>query len=196
MRKYNVINILVFALVFSMGFVFLAACVTPPLEEMNRAIDAVTRAENDPNAVAFAPDYLVRARNALNQMQTEADAKRYDAAKDFAAEAIYNAERAISDGRMAAGRGREEATSLIDSLTGPINETAAAIAAAEQLRLQLDFDSLHSDMDLARRTYDDAREDLQANRLQDAIARGQTIRPLLSDINAKLGGAAQAVSRK
>ncbi|MCL2069842.1 MAG: DUF4398 domain-containing protein [Treponema sp.] len=196
MKKHIAINTLGFALVLTVGLAFLAACVTPPLEEMNQALDAVTRAENDPDAVAFAPELLIRARTALNQMQAEADAKRYDAARDFAAEAIFNAERAISEGRIASGRGRDEATSLIDSLAGPINETAAAISAAEQLRLQLDFDSLNRDMDLARRTYDDAREDLRENRFRDAIARGQTIRPLLSDINARLGGAAQAISRK
>ena len=196
MKKLIAVHTLFFAMVFMLGL-GLTACVTPPLEEMNQALDAVTRAENDANAVAYAPDALVRARNALVQMQNEADAKRYDAARDFAAEAILNAERAIADGRTAAARARDEATNLINSLAGPIEDTATALNQARQIdNLLLDFDALYDDMDLARRTYEDARRDLEAERYRDAIARGQTVRPLLSDINARLSGAAMALTRK
>ena len=78
--------------------ILLAACAAPPTEEMERAQDAVARAENNANAVRYASNTLVRARDALGRMQIEADARRYDAARSLAAEAIELAERAIDEG--------------------------------------------------------------------------------------------------
>ena len=203
----------------------LAACATPPTEEMNRAHDAVIRAENDTDAVAFAPNILIHARDALTRMETEANAKRYDAAKEFASEAINSAERAIAEGRAARARGagaisnveaavavesvtevniaeesaarereREEALNLINSLSGPLEETAQAVNAARGL--QLDFNALLTDLDLARRIYDEARQDIQVNNFEGAVSKGQTVRSILSDINTRLTEAARAASRK
>jgi mannitol-specific phosphotransferase system IIBC component len=164
---------------------------------MNRAHDAVIRAENDADAVTYAPNILIRARDALTRMENEADAKRYDAAKNFAAEAINNAERAITEGRTGAGRAREEATRLIDSLSGLLAETLSAINAAREIQgIQLDFDALMNEMDLARRAYEAARQSIQANNFLEAINQGQTVRSLLSGINTMLTGAAQVISRK
>jgi hypothetical protein len=98
----------------------LSSCVTPPLEEMNKAQDAVIRAENDVDAVTYASDTIVRAREALTKMQSEANAKRYDAAKNLAAEAINLAERAITEGKAGLAQARDEATNLISSLKGPL----------------------------------------------------------------------------
>ena len=200
MKKLTNVYTVVFAVIFMLGLfglIILSSCVTPPLEEMNRALDAVTRAENNADAVTYAPDLLIRARNALVQMQNEADARRFDAARDLAAEAISNAERAIADGRTAAALIRNEARDLIDGLAEPLDETAIALNAARMRgNLMLNIDPLYDDMDLARRNYNEAVQDLSAERFQDAIARGQTVRPLLSNINSRLSGAAQAISRK
>ena len=175
----------------------LASCAMPPTEEMNRAQDAVTKAENDADAVSYAGSTLIRARDALTRMQSEANAKRYDAAKNLAAEAISNAEKAVTDGKAAAARAKEEAANLVGSLAGPLAETASALNAARQINnLSLDFNALSGEMDSARRSYNDAQQSLSTNNYQDAIAKGQTVRSLLSDINASLTGAAQAVSRK
>jgi hypothetical protein len=190
----NLFVILPAIVVFSL---ILAACAVPPTEEMNRAHDAVIRAENDADAVRYAPNILVHARDALTRMQIEADSKRFEATKNFAAEAINSAERAIAEGRIGAGRAREEATRLIDSLSGPLEETASAVNAARGVPgIQLDFETLMAEMDLARQIYEDARRSLQANNFQDAIIQGQTVRTLLSGINAMLTDAAQAISRK
>ena len=192
MKKFFVLPpaIIIFSLI-------LAACSLPPTEEMNRALDAVTRAENDANAVAYAPNALIRAREALTRMQSEADAKRYDAAKNHAFEAISNAERAIADGKTGLARARDEAMSLINSLSGPLAETAGAINAARQVQnIQLDLDALSRDMGFARRTYDDARQSFQDDNYMDAIARAQAVRSILSGINARINEAAQATTRK
>ena len=175
----------------------MAGCAKPPVEEMNKAQDAVLRAENDADAVTYAGNTLIRAREALVKMQGEADAKRYEAAKNFAAEAVSNAEKAIADGKAGAMRARDEATNLISSLSGPLAETANAIEAAKQVKnIKLDFNELSSDMDTARRGYDEARQSLISNNYRDASAKSQTVRTLLAGINAKITNAAVAESRK
>ena len=174
----------------------LAACATPPTEEMTKAVDAVTRAENDADAVAYAPNLLVRAREALTKMQSEANAKRYDTAKNYASEAINNAERAIADGKTAAARAKDEATNLVNGLGTPLAETASALNAAKQNNLDLDYNTLSGNLDLANRSYGEAQQSLQSNNYPDAIAKGQVVRPLLSNINDRINEGVQQSSRK
>ena len=179
-----------------MGLV-LVACATPPTDEMSKASDAVTRAENDADAVTYAGSTLVRARDALTRMQSEADAKRYDSAKNYAAEAISNAEKAIADGKTGAARAKEEAANLINSLSGPLAETSYALSAAQEAdEVKVDVDALTEDMDSARKTYDDAQQDLAADNYEEAVTNGQNVRSLLADINTKLTEATQEASRK
>ena len=186
-----------FVLSFLMIFMLLAACATPPTEEMNSAHEAVARAENNADAVRFAGNILTRARDALTSMQNEADAKRYEAAKNLAAEAIVLADRAIEEGMMGAIRAREEAAALINGLAGPLEETNNALETAGQdASLDLDYTALSSEMDSARRSYDDARRNLQNNNFQDAIAGGHHVRSTLTGINAAITNAALAASRK
>jgi len=190
MKKFIII------LPFVLGFI-VAGCAKPPVDEMNKAQDAVIRAENDADAVTYAGTTLIRAREALTKMQSEADAKRYEAAKDLAAEAVSNAEKAIEDGKTGAVRARDEATNLISSLAGPLEETAKSLEAAKHVQnIKLDFDALSVDMDTARKDYDDARQSLLAGNYRDSSAKSQTVRSLLAGINARITDAAQAESRK
>ena len=191
MKKIGIIlaAILVFGL--------MSACSTPPREEMEKAHDAVIRAENDADAVIYASNVLVRARDSLARMQNEADAKRYDAAKAHAAEAVSQAERAIAEGKMGAARAKSDAENLISSLSGPLAETASSLDAAWKTeKVQLDFASLTADMEAARRTYNDAQQNLNNERYRDAISQGQTVRSLLAGINSNLTQGVQAVARK
>jgi len=175
----------------------LAACATPPTEEMNKAQDAVTRAENDADAVTYAPNTLARAREALNMMQKEANEKRYDSAKNYANEAINNAEKAIADGKAAAARARDEAARLVNGLQTPLAETATAIDTAKQVDdIDLDFNALSDDLASARENYDNAQQSLQDNNYSDAVSKGTFVRGVLSDINSKITDGAQAVARK
>ena len=194
MKKLNINIILVVIFVFGL---ILAACAKPPTEEMNKAQDAVLRAENDADAVKYAGNTLIRATNALTLMQNEADAKRYKEAKDLAAEAISAAEKAVADGKTGAVRAKEEATMLLNSLSGPLVETASALSAARQVsNINLDFNALSGDLDQARRTYESAKQSLAANNYLDAIVQGQTVRSLLIDINARINDAAIVTNRK
>ena len=187
------LNLILLALII----IGMAACAKPPTDEMNRAHDAVIRAESDVNAVNYAGNSLVRARDALARMESEAEAKRYDAAKNFAAEAISAAEKAIADGKTGADRAKDEAVNLLNSLPGPLAETSDALSAAEQLHnINLDFDRLFEDLDMANETYDSARVSLAGNNYNDAINKGHSVRVVLGEINASLSEAVQAISRK
>ena len=137
------------------------------------------------------------ARDALTRMQSEADSKRYDAAKTYAAEAVSNAEKAIADGKTGVARAREEAAGLVNSLSGPLAETSSALNATREVKnIKLDFDTLSGDMDSARKTYSDAQQSLAANNYGDAVSKGQNVRSALSGINAKITEATLAASRK
>ena len=189
-------NIIIFSAIFVFGLA-LSACAAPPTEEMSKAQDAVIMAESDADAVAYAGNTLIRARDALTRMQSEADAKRYDAAKNFAAEAVTYAEKAVADGKTGAARAMDEAANLISGLSGPLAETSSAIDTAKKVQdIQLDFDSISQEMNLAQQTYDDALQSFQTDDYKDVIDKGQTVRSMLSDINSELSQAAMTTSRK
>jgi len=174
-----------------------SACASPPTEEMQKAQDAVTRAESDADAVTYAGNSIIRARDALTRMQSEADSKRYDSAKEFANEAIKNAEKAISDGKSVKERSKTEAATLIESLQTLFAETSNSVNNAKSVpNILLDFGAIARDMDDARETLEDIRQSFQAGNNLDVIAKGQAVRALLSEINARINGAAIATSRK
>jgi hypothetical protein len=174
----------------------LGACAKPPVEEMDQAVSAVTRAENDPDAAVYAEDTLIRARDALASMRTEAEAKRYEAAKTFAAEAVNAAEKAIADGRAAAVRAREEAAALLALLPDAIAETERMIRTAAENKLSLDFDALWGELENARRTAEQAEIAAAGNKPREALEKGSAVRTTLSDIRTKLSQGATAASRK
>jgi hypothetical protein len=178
-------------------FLLAAACAKPPTEEMNAATAAVTRAENDPDAVIYGGNSLARARDSLNRMQAEADSKRYTAAKTFAAEAIAAADKAVADGQAGALRAQEEAAALVAAVKAGVSETGAGIRSAQASgRLDLNFTALNRDLETVRRTADQAEVSLAGNNYQDALDKGRSARAGLSDINQKLSSAATAASRK
>jgi hypothetical protein len=166
--------------------VLTAGCAKPPTEEMNNAIEAVIRAENDRDAVTYARNSLERARDALARMHAEADSKHYDQARSFASEAIAAADRAITEGRAGAARAREEAASIVSQLRPLMAETEQGINAARAAGLPLNFVSLDRDFDMARLFADEAQNAFSGERYQDAIDQGRTARSRLSDINQQL----------
>jgi hypothetical protein len=186
-------------LILALGVLSLlaAGCAKPPTEEMENAASAVTRAENDPDAVLYAGSTLARARDALNRMRGEAESKRYDAAKSYAADAQSAAEKAIADGRAAAGRAREEASTLLGQVKTTLEETGKSLDKAREIRdIDLDFNTLDQDYDSAQRTTAQAELSLAGNNYQDSIEKSRTARGILSGIDTRIAGAATSVSRK
>ena len=166
------------------------ACAKPPTEEMNNAIEAVTRAENDIDAVTYAGNSVSRAKDALSRMQNEAASKRYDAAKSYAAEAIAAAERAIAEGRTGAARARDEAALLVSELPLLVLETRQGIDAARNARLPLNFNTLNQEFDTASENADGAQIAFSEDLYEDALRLGRTARAELAGINNQLTGAA------
>lgn len=170
------------------------ACATPPVEEMDNATEAVNRAENDPNAVQYSPDILDVARRALAAMRREADARRFDAAKNHAAEAIAAAEQAISEGRAAAERSRNDAQTLVSELPPMIDETDRGINRAKAAPLALDFNAVDRDFAGARDNARLAQEAFDTGLFSDTLTWGRAARDMLADINQRISSAAVAVS--
>jgi hypothetical protein len=174
----------------------LGACAKPPTEEMDQAVSAVTRAENDPDAAAYAENTLLRARDALASMRTEAEAKRYDTAKTYAAQAVSAAEKAVADGRAAAARAREEAAALLALLPEAIAETDRMIRAAAGKKIPFDFDALLEELEHARRTAGQAEVAAAGGKPREALEKGGLVRTTLSDIRMKLSEGVMVVARK
>ena len=174
----------------------LFACSKPPVDEINKAIDALNRAENDYEAVTYAGGSLNLARDALNKMREESDSKRYDSAKIYADDVINYSERAIAEGRASAARARQEAAALIESLRRPIAETEAALATARSNNVSVDFNDLDRRLRSAAAEYELAEQALQSNNFPLTLEKGQTVRSILSGINSDISSAAQEMSTK
>jgi multidrug efflux pump subunit AcrB len=187
-------NSLICVLLVSLAL--MTGCTKPPTEEMNRAEEAVARAENDLDAVNYAANLVERAKDALALMHEEADAKRYDAAINYANDAVSLAERAINEGRAEAGRTREQAINTLSGLRPQLLETEKRIDNAKAAKLRLDYDSIDRDLNTAQRGYDQAQAAVSGNRYQEAIFLSNNVRSNLNGINQKLGATAMAVSRK
>jgi hypothetical protein len=187
-RRFIEMSLLVF--VFALG-----GCDRPPAAEMEAASEALIRAENDPDAVAFGETSLNRARDAVFRMRQEAADKNYDAAKSYAAEAVGAAEKAVNDGRAAAQRAREEAASLLATVKNSLAETEGLLSNARQNALSLDYDALNRDLEDARRTIDQAEAAVTA-RLREALDKGQAARAALSDIRLRISQGARAATTK
>ncbi|MDR0487329.1 MAG: hypothetical protein LBG91_03690 [Treponema sp.] len=185
-----------FVCFFCIFLIFAAGCAKPPIAEMDSAKEAVTRAENDADAVLYGGSSLARARNALKMMQAEADSKRYEAAKTHASEAIAAADKAIADGKTGAARARDEAASLLSGLGPAIEETGKGINAARSANLALDYPELEQELSGARRDRDQAETALLDSNYQTAMEKGVNARGTISDINQKLTNATMIVSRK
>jgi len=179
--------------------VFLAlmmGCTQPPTEEMNDAEEAVTRAENDPDAVTYAGNLVERAKESLALMYEEADAKRYDAAVNYANDAINLAERAINEGFTESLRVREQAIATLSALRPQLVETQDRLDNAKNAKLPLDYDSIERDLNTARNGYDQAQSAMNNGRFQESIFLSNTVRNSLSGINQKLGTTVMEVVRK
>jgi uncharacterized membrane protein len=177
--------------------IVLGACAKPPTAEIEAAETAVTRAENDPDAAAYAESTLARARNALSRAQTEVKAKRYDSAKSYAAEAVSAAEKAISDGRAAALRAKEEASTLLSQVKTLLSDTETALENAKKVpRVQLDFPALTGDLNNARNDLSQAEAAGSANRPREAMEKGRSARSALGDIQTTINDGVRSASRK
>ena len=182
MKYFHIILIIVSILVLG--------CEQPPLAEMDNAREAVFRAENDANAARYAAGTLDRARNALGLMQQEADSKRYEAAKTYAAEAIAAAEKAILDGSAGAQRAAGDSAALVSGLRREIDETSMNVSGARYSLMDLDYESLDRRIVNAHNTADQAEFEQASGNYQNAIDKAAAVRSDLANINQMVASAA------
>ncbi|MDR1902089.1 MAG: hypothetical protein LBQ88_07415 [Treponema sp.] len=179
------------------GLVLLAACAGPPREEMQKAGEAVNAAENDKDAVTYAGNTLVSAREALDRMREEAALKHYDRAKTSAAEAVKAADRAIAEGQAGALRARETASPQLNSLVPAISEAETIIAEAQEVPdTNLDTAALKQELDAVQQIAQEAQDSFNNNKYEEALDKVQTAATEIGNITGKVSGAVQAASRK
>ncbi|MDR1950096.1 MAG: DUF4398 domain-containing protein [Spirochaetaceae bacterium] len=172
-------------------------CAKPPTREMEAAESAFARAENDPDAAVYAGHTLIRAREALSRMRSEAEAKRYDIAKSYAAEVVAASEKAISDGRAGALRASQEASTLVNTLKDSLGQTENALDNARQAEdLDLDFEGLGRELETARRDTEAAENAAAGNKPQEALEKGRNAQGALGDIMTELSDGVRTGSRK
>lgn len=177
--------------------VLAAACAKPPVEDMDNASAAVSRAESDADVAAFASSALARARDSLANMRAEAEAKRYDEAKRLATETIALAERAIQEARNAASSAREEAANAILIMDTALNDANTTIEGARGIHNSgVNFEEIDRDFMSAKAGADRARNANNEKRYHDAIDGSATVRAQVTNITSRIGQAAIATSRK
>jgi HEPN domain-containing protein len=194
LKKNMVLRVI---LLFSALAVVLAACAKPPTAEIEAAEAAVAKAENDPDVAAYAESTLNRARNALSRAHTEVNAKRYDSAKSYAAEAVSAAEKAINDGRAAASLSREEANTLLAQVKQLLAETDTALENARKVpRVRLEFPALTDGIDSARNDISQAEAANNANRPRESLEKSRSARSTLGDIRSRINEGVRETNRK
>jgi hypothetical protein len=174
--------------------VLFIGCARPPTEEMERAREAVFRAESDVNAAQYASGILTRARDAIRRMDEDANSRRFDSARILAAEAIAAADRAIAEGRTGAESARMESASILSGLRAEIEETSRNISSARYAQMVLDYDALDRAILNAHAGADQAESAQAAGRFQDALDRARSVRADLIHIN-QLVAAAVAIGK-
>jgi hypothetical protein len=194
LRKLWIVGIV--GLAAFIGTVVVTACAKPPTEEMEAARAAVARAENDPDVALYAVSTLARAREALANMEAEALAKRYDSARNYAAEAVSNAEKAVNDARTAMTRAREDSANAMNALRNAITETDIAVTQGKSNKLTLDWNQIDHDFEDAQTVADEAEAAEAVNRYRNAVELANTARTTLSAITSQISGASLAQTRK
>ena len=173
-----------------------SGCAKPPVEEMNNAAEAVAIAESDINAVRYAAVTLARAKAALANMYTEAASKNYEAAKNFADEAIAMAELSIREGKTQAAKIKNDATTVVNSLKPQLKETEQIITTAKENGLALDYDLIDREFDASYQAMIQACEAFAEENFQDAIKMGNSVRANMDLINRLLSQVAIVETRK
>jgi hypothetical protein len=177
--------------------VFVSGCAKPPTAEMDAAQEALTRAENDPDAVAYGSPSIIRARDALANMRSDAATKKYDSAKTYAQEVISASDKAIADGKTGAQRARDEATNLLNGVRTQLGETQKNIDTARSRNIRgVDFNAINGDFTNARSQVDQAQSALSGADFRGSIEKSQSARAILGSIDNRLTQTSISTSRK
>jgi hypothetical protein len=175
---------------------FIAACASPPTDEMNAARNALSQAQNDPDASTYAGNEVSQAADLVSQMESAAASRKYDQAKTLAAQAVSTAKKAISDGQAAAGAAKNNASTLLSQVKQQYSQTQTSLNNAKTGKLALDYDGMQKELSTAQTNIDAANVSFNNSRYNDATSTLQTVRTNLTSLQARIASGAQAVTRK
>jgi hypothetical protein len=157
----------------------------------------VASAEKDADVLAYAPDTLRHAQDALSQMQTELRAKHYDKTKVLAVEAKNAADRSYADAKDGKEKTKAAAAAILDSLSTAFPEAAKNLAAARKVRgIKLDFKALEAALAGAKDSAAAAKTEFDAGRFNMARDKASTAQTSLADLVKQISDAVQAATKK
>lgn len=174
-----------------------SSCAKPPAAEIEAAKAAVSKAESDIDVPIYAADSLARAKEALGRMQQQVDAKKYDAAKASAQEAVQAADKAISDARTNKDRARADASSTIGAVKAGIAEAEGALAAARRNRkVKFDYAGANAELAALKKSIAAAEADYNGNAFRAALDKAESAQSKLRDLSSRIADAVRAAGSK
>jgi hypothetical protein len=193
MNKRGILMLAVAAL----SVLAIVSCAKPPLAEMDAATAAFAKAEADADTRAYAPDSLAKARDTISRMKSEADAKRYDAAKGLAKEATEASEKAIKDGASAKLKAKDDAAAAIQAAKTALADARNAFTGAKAVRrIKLDSKAVDLVLQDAAKDITAAEGDASKADYRAALTKAQGARTKLADILQKISEAVRAATAK
>ncbi len=184
------------AIVIALTLVALS-CAKPPIAEMDAADAAVAKAVSDPDAAAYAPAAVAKAKDLASRMRKESDEKRYDAAKALAGQATEAAEQAVREAAAAKASAKTAASKAMSEAAESLAATKATRAAAKSAALKrLNQASFERLVAAAEKGLAEAEGAFASGAYKDAEAKAKAARGSAADAQQLLADAATAASRK
>ena len=174
-----------------------SSCSKPPNEEMDAAAAAVEQAEADADTSQYAGASVAAARALLIRMRAEADARKYDLARDLALEAKNEAENAIRIGAAAKKRASAEAQEAIATAKTMFSDVLRTLNAAQDVRkISFNFSGAREEMAGISEIIIDAEDDFDRSDFTNAQAKAQDARSATADIQKRIADATQIATRE
>jgi hypothetical protein len=181
----------------ALSILVIGSCAKAPLAEMEAANAAFTKADADADAKAYAPESLSKAKDIVSRMKTESDAKRYDAARSLAKEATEASEKAMRDGSAAKLKAKDDSGAAVKAAKDALAEVRKAFAAAKGVRrIKLDVKAVDQDVQDAAKGISAAEGDVSKSDYRAALAKAQTARTKLADVQQRISEAVRAATAK
>jgi len=175
----------------------LVACAKPPQAEIDSAKAQVAKAAQDADVVAYAPETLKRAEEALAKMEAELKAKHYDKVKAFAAEAQAAGIAAFADAKTGKERVKAQASSLIEAIKKALPDAEKTYASAKRVKsAKLDLAAIAKGLAEVKAGFAEVEKAFSDGSYLSARDKAQALQTKLADLVKTMSEAVQATARK
>lgn len=181
--------------------VAMVGCDKPPAVEMDAAKNALEQARQK-EAGEYAEASFKTASDSLNAAlalvaeEEKAWFKNFGVARESLARAQRLSEKASQDAESSKAAYRAQAESLIASVTPAIEQARARLAEAPRGKgADEDLDRLTANLSGAEATLAQAREQLGAGRLKDAVASAQSADGAVKEVGSALDQAQEKIEQ-